>query len=104
MEGKALIKFLEESNYSNITNLEQGESESINYYAIKEYFKKNGIEYQEIMSVSGSILSKLITLIYLIDYWSDLSSLTLLCAGYQVLEEIDCQGVDVWQISLAIHH
>ena len=29
-----------------------------------------GIEYQEIMSVSGSILSKLITLIYLLDYCS----------------------------------
>ena len=36
----------------------------------KEYFKKSGIEYQEIMSVSGSILSKLITLIYLLDYCS----------------------------------
>ena len=36
----------------------------------KEYFKKNDIEYQEIMSVNGSILSKLITLIYLLDYCS----------------------------------
>ena len=35
---------------------------------LKEYFKINNIEYREILSVNGSILSKLINLIYLLDY------------------------------------
>jgi len=37
---------------------------------LKEYFKMNNIEYREVFSVSGSILSKLISLIYLLDYSS----------------------------------
>lgn len=37
---------------------------------IKEYFKNNKIEYFEITSVTGSILSKIINLIYLLDYSS----------------------------------
>lgn len=37
---------------------------------IKEYFKFNKIEYNEVKSVNGSILSKLIVLIYLLDYVS----------------------------------
>jgi glucose/mannose-6-phosphate isomerase len=37
---------------------------------IKEFFKQNGIEYKEIVSVEGGILSKLIQLIYLLDYAS----------------------------------
>lgn len=35
---------------------------------VKEYFDKNKISYQEIHSVSGSILSKIVNLIYLLDY------------------------------------
>ena len=35
---------------------------------IKEYFENKNIEYKEIFSVSGSILSKLMNLIYLFDY------------------------------------
>jgi glucose/mannose-6-phosphate isomerase len=35
---------------------------------IKDYFKLNGIEYHEIFSVSGGILSKIMCLIYLLDY------------------------------------
>jgi len=35
---------------------------------IKEYFEENNIEYKEVFSVGGSILSKLINLIYLLDY------------------------------------
>ena len=35
---------------------------------LKEYFKENDINYREIFSVEGSILSKLINLIYLLDY------------------------------------
>ncbi len=35
---------------------------------IKKYFEENKIDYKEIHSVKGSILSKLINLIYLLDY------------------------------------
>lgn len=35
---------------------------------LKEYFKENKIDYREVPSVKGSILSKLINLIYLLDY------------------------------------
>lgn len=35
---------------------------------IKEYFEQNKVEYKEIFSVKGSILTKLINLIYLLDY------------------------------------
>jgi len=34
----------------------------------KEYFDKENIQYKEVFSVNGSILSKLINLIYLLDY------------------------------------
>ncbi len=33
-----------------------------------EYFQQNGIDYKEIISVKGNILSKIISLIYLLDY------------------------------------
>ena len=36
----------------------------------KEYFKKNGIECKEIVSVKGNIISKIVNLIYLLDYTS----------------------------------
>ena len=35
---------------------------------IKEYFEQNGIQYKEVFSVKGSILTKIINLIYLFDY------------------------------------
>ena len=35
---------------------------------IKEYFEANHIEYREVFSVKGNILSKLISLIYLLDF------------------------------------
>ncbi len=35
---------------------------------LKEYFQENKIDYCEVLSVKGSILSKLINLIYLLDY------------------------------------
>lgn len=35
---------------------------------LKEYFDSNKIDYKQIMSVHGSILSKLVNLIYLLDY------------------------------------
>ena len=37
---------------------------------VKEYFFKNNIQYKEIISTDGSILSKIINLIYLLDYAS----------------------------------
>ena len=37
---------------------------------LKEYFKENNIDYREINSIKGNILSKLINLIYLLDYAS----------------------------------
>jgi glucose/mannose-6-phosphate isomerase len=37
---------------------------------IKEYFEENSIDFREIFSVNGSILSKIINLIYLLDYAS----------------------------------
>ena len=35
---------------------------------IKEFFDKNNIEYWEIMSLNGNILTKIINLVYLLDY------------------------------------
>ena len=35
---------------------------------LKIYFEKNKIDYKEVLSVNGSIISKLINLIYLLDY------------------------------------
>ncbi len=35
---------------------------------LKEYFENNKIEYKEIISIEGNILSKVINLIYLLDY------------------------------------
>jgi len=37
---------------------------------IKEYFKSKNIDYEEIYSVDGNIISKLVCLIYLLDYTS----------------------------------
>ena len=37
---------------------------------VKEFFKMNGIDYHEIKSIKGNIISKLTTLIYLLDYSS----------------------------------
>jgi len=35
---------------------------------LKEYFKKNNIDYREVFSIEGNVLSKLINLIYILDY------------------------------------
>ena len=34
----------------------------------REFFQKNNIEYREIISIKGSILTKIINLIYVLDY------------------------------------
>ena len=44
---------------------------------IKDYFKANNIDYHEIFSVSGGILSKIICLIYLLDYCTIYKSIIL---------------------------
>ena len=38
--------------------------------SVKEFFKLNKIQYKEVNSPSGSILTKLVNLIYLLDYSS----------------------------------
>ncbi len=35
---------------------------------VKEYFEQNNIDYREVFSIQGNILSKLISLVYLLDY------------------------------------
>ena len=35
---------------------------------LREYFEKNGIKYKEILTVDGNILSKIMCLIYMLDY------------------------------------
>jgi glucose/mannose-6-phosphate isomerase len=52
----------------------QGEEDFIKtkerFNVIKEFFKENNIEYKEINSVSGNILTKTICLMYILDYIS----------------------------------
>ena len=52
---------------------------------IKEYFKSKNIEYAEVFSVDGNIISKLVCLIYLLDYTS---------IYFAVLSKIDPSPVD----------
>ena len=42
---------------------------------LKEFLQQNNIEYREIMSVNGSILSKIINLIYLLGLFHNIQSL-----------------------------
>ena len=50
----------------------QGEDDHIKtkerWSILKEFFQYNNIEYEEIHSIKGNILSKLVTLVYLLDY------------------------------------
>jgi len=55
------------------------------YEILIEYFKKNNIQYKEVFSVDGNILSKIICLIYFLDY----------CSIYKaVLENVDPSPVE----------
>ena len=62
--------------WENISNckpiLLQGKDDHIKtierWNIIKEFFKECGIEYQEIESINGGIITKLVNLIYLLDY------------------------------------
>lgn len=55
------------------------------YDVIKKYFKENNIEYEEIFSVKGNILSKLVNLIYFFDYTT---------IYFAILSEIDPSPVN----------
>ena len=65
-----IVSWEKSSNVQPI--LLQGEDDYIKtkerWKILKEYFNKNRIEYREVFSVKGCILSKLINLIYLLDY------------------------------------
>ena len=67
-----IVSWEKESNVKPI--LIQGKDDYIKtkerWKIIKEYFHQNKINYSEIMSIEGSILSKLINLIYILDYCS----------------------------------
>jgi len=52
---------------------------------LKEYFDSKNIDYKEVISIRGSILSKLINLIYLLDFSS---------IYYAVLSKIDPTPID----------
>jgi len=43
---------------------------------IKDYFKQNNIDFREVFSVKGNILSKLINLTYFLDYTSIFNAIT----------------------------
>ena len=67
-----IVSWEKESNVNPI--LIQGKDDYMKtkerWVIIKEYFNENKIEYIEINSIEGSILSKLINLIYILDYSS----------------------------------
>ena len=67
-----IVSWERESNVKPI--LIQGKDDHIKtkerWNIIKEYFNQNKIDYREITSIEGSILSKLINLIYILDYCS----------------------------------
>jgi len=67
-----IVSWERESNVKPI--LIQGKDDYIKtkerWNIIKEYFHQNKIDYKEIISIEGSILSKLTNLIYILDYCS----------------------------------
>lgn len=67
-----IVSWEKENNVNPI--LIQGKDDYIKtkerWKIIKEYFEQNKIDYKEVISIDGSILSKLINLIYILDYCS----------------------------------
>ena len=67
-----IVSWERESNVNPI--LIQGKDDYIKtkerWDIIKDYFYQNKIDYWEIISIEGSILSKLVNLIYILDYCS----------------------------------
>lgn len=83
-KSHAMVEDVIESSHNGIVSWEkssnvkpillQGRNDYIKtkerWKILKEYFEKNNIPYREITSVNGSILSKLMCLIYMLDYAS----------------------------------
>lgn len=81
-KSHAMIEDIIESSHNGIVSWEkisnvkpillEGQDDYIKtkerWKIIKEYFQENRIDYKEVFSVKGSILSKLVNLIYLLDY------------------------------------
>ena len=67
-----IVSWERESNIKPI--LIQGKDDYIKtkerWNIIKEYFYQNKIDYREVISIEGGILSKLINMIYILDYCS----------------------------------
>ena len=72
-----IVSWEKKSNIKPI--LIQGKNDHITtknrWKIIKEYFNENKIEYNEIISIEGSILSKIVNLIYILDYCSIYNSI-----------------------------
>ena len=80
----AMVEDVIESGHNNIVSWErssnvnpillEGHDDHIHtkerWQIMKDYFAKNGIDYQEVRSPAGSILTKLISMIYMLDYSS----------------------------------
>lgn len=95
----AMIEDVVEACHNNIVSWEKPSSvqpillQGINDYEktkerweiVKNYFHERQIDYKEIISVKGNILSKLINLIYLLDYTS---------IYHSVLSQIDPSPID----------
>jgi glucose/mannose-6-phosphate isomerase len=83
-KSHAIIEDVIEASHNGIVSWErpsnvkpillQGQDDYIKtkerWLILKEYFKKNNIDYTEIESVKGNILTKLMCLIYMLDYAS----------------------------------
>ena len=67
--GKEISKFLEKENKIIRVDLVLGHNLNDEKF-VKQFFKKNDIAFKETISVNGNILSKLICLIYVLDYAS----------------------------------
>lgn len=55
---------------------------------IKEYFRNNNIDYREIFAIKGNIISKLITLVYFLDYT------TIYCAIISKLDPTPVKSIE----------
>jgi len=78
-EKKAAVQPILIEGYDDYTKTKE------RWNVIKKYFNENQIEYQEVKSTEGSIISKLISLIYFLDYVSIYRS---------ILDEVDPSPVD----------
>ncbi len=58
----------------------------LSWEIIKEYFVQNQIDYREIVSVKKNILSKLVNLIYILDYTSVYQGAWLVSSGQHARE------------------